>query len=118
MEHLTTDKIIEYIKTAYFKTVEKVNNQHPLYFGYECGKVNILVSFTSSVPNKSNIYSCEKYQQYLVKDLAQVVEILTKLEEYREEAIVELKLAYLKEVLDINNQAYLTVTSFKPIGFN
>ena len=118
MEHLTTDKIIEYIKTAYFKTVEKVNNQHPLYFGYECGKVNILVSFTSSVPNKSNIYSCEKYQKYIQKNLTKVVKILNKLKVYREEDIVELKLAYLKEVLDINNQAYLTVTSFKPIGFN
>ncbi len=115
---LETYKIVEYIRLSYLKTVEKVNKSYPLHFGYDCGKVNILVSFTSKVPNNSNVFSCERFQQYLVKDLTQVVEILTELGIYREESFLDLKTAYCKQAKDVNTHSFLTVTSFKPISFN
>lgn len=115
---LDTETIVKYIKASYKKTSERVFENCPLLFGVTNEIPTILISFSKKVPNDENFYSSETRQCYLVKNFNQVIEILEKLEIYRESSGFDLKKEYTSIALDENKKVYLSVTNFKPLNIN
>ncbi|EKT4550744.1 hypothetical protein JE952_002400 [Flavobacterium psychrophilum] len=115
---LSTEKIVESIKTVYRNLSDKVLRENPLLFGLVEETPTIHISFCKKVPTDENYYKSDKTFYYLVSDCNQVIEVLKQLGIYREGAESTISSAYYKEVNSKSIPSYLVVTSFKPISPN